>query len=87
VDARLQLAAAVLVIASVPLPLVAVLIAHDGPPRKAEKVARYRGDPRPVSSTTVRNRTMDRAPTRPNARATRLHSCGSRCAEAGFGSE
>lgn len=37
-------AAAVLVMLSVPLPWVAVLIANDGPPRKAEKVARYRGD-------------------------------------------
>jgi hypothetical protein len=48
------IAAAVLVIASVPLPWVAVLIANDGPPRKAEKVARYRTDVRPVASTTVR---------------------------------
>jgi hypothetical protein len=49
-----SIAAAVLVIASVPLPWVAVLIANDGPPRKAEKVARYRGDARPVAATTVR---------------------------------
>ena len=48
------IAAAVLVIASVPLPWVAVLIANDGPPRKAEKVARYRADVRPVTSTHVR---------------------------------
>lgn len=37
-------AAAVLVMLSVPLPWVAVLIANDGPPRKAEKVARFDGD-------------------------------------------
>ncbi|MFC5139606.1 DUF3099 domain-containing protein [Actinomycetospora rhizophila] len=37
-------AAAVLVMLSVPLPWMAVLIANDGPPRKAEKVARYRSD-------------------------------------------
>ena len=37
-------AAAVLVMLSVPLPWMAVLIANDGPPRKAEKVARYRDD-------------------------------------------
>jgi hypothetical protein len=48
------IAAAVLVIASVPLPWVAVLIANDGPPRKAEKIARYRTDARPLSTTTVR---------------------------------
>ncbi len=48
------IAAAVLVIASVPLPWVAVLIANDGPARKVEKVARYRTDARPVASTTVR---------------------------------
>jgi hypothetical protein len=47
------IAAAVLVIASVPLPWMAVLIANDGPARKVEKVARYRADVRPVS-TTVR---------------------------------
>jgi DUF3099 family protein len=47
------IAAAVLVIASVPLPWVAVLIANDGPPRKAEKIARYR-TARPLSTTTVR---------------------------------
>ena len=49
-----SIAAAVLVIASVPLPWVAVLIANDGPPRKVEKVARYRAEVRPVTSTTVR---------------------------------
>ncbi|MEJ2886408.1 DUF3099 domain-containing protein [Actinomycetospora aeridis] len=38
------MAAAVLVMASVPLPWVAVLIANDGPPRRSEKVARYRSD-------------------------------------------
>jgi hypothetical protein len=38
------IAAAVLVVASVPLPWIAVLIANDGPPRKAEKVARLRSD-------------------------------------------
>ena len=48
------IAAAVLVIASVPLPWVAVLIANDGPARKVEKVARYRTDARPVASTTIR---------------------------------
>jgi hypothetical protein len=37
-------AAAVLVMLSVPLPWVAVLIANDGPPRTAEKVSRYRAD-------------------------------------------
>ena len=36
------IAAAVLVLASIPLPWMAVLIANDRPPRKAEKVARYR---------------------------------------------
>ncbi len=36
--------AAILVIASVPLPWMAVLIANDRPPRKAEKVARYRAE-------------------------------------------
>jgi hypothetical protein len=35
------IAAAVLVVASVPLPWVAVLIANDRAPRKAEKVARF----------------------------------------------
>jgi len=39
-----SIAAAVIVVLSVPLPWVAVLIANDGPPRKAEKVARYRPD-------------------------------------------
>jgi DUF3099 family protein len=48
------IAAAVLVIASVPLPWVAVLIANDGPPRKAEKIARYRADVHPVTATAVR---------------------------------
>jgi len=48
------IAAAVLVIASVPLPWVAVLIANDGPPRRVEKVARYRADVAPVAATTVR---------------------------------
>lgn len=38
------IAAAVLVVASVPLPWVAVLIANDAPPRKSEKVARLRSD-------------------------------------------
>ncbi|MDD7969267.1 DUF3099 domain-containing protein [Actinomycetospora lemnae] len=38
------IAAAVLVALSVPLPWMAVLIANDGPPRKAEKVATYRSD-------------------------------------------
>lgn len=39
-----SIAAAVIVVLSVPLPWMAVLIANDGPPRKAEKVARYRPD-------------------------------------------
>jgi len=39
-----SIAAAAIVVLSVPLPWVAVLIANDGPPRKAEKVARYRPD-------------------------------------------
>jgi Protein of unknown function (DUF3099) len=39
-----SIAAAVIVVLSVPLPWVAVLIANDGPPRKAEKIARYRPD-------------------------------------------
>jgi hypothetical protein len=38
------IAAAVLVVASVPLPWMAVLIANDAPPRKAEKVASLRSD-------------------------------------------
>jgi hypothetical protein len=38
------IAAAVLVVASVPLPWIAVLIANDAPPRKAEKTARWRSD-------------------------------------------
>ena len=38
------IAAAVVVVLSIPLPWVAVLIANDGPPRKAEKVAAYRPD-------------------------------------------
>ncbi len=36
----LPIAAAVLVVASVPLPWIAVLIANDGPPRRSEAVAR-----------------------------------------------
>jgi hypothetical protein len=38
------IAAAVVVVASVPLPWIAVLIANDAPPRKAEKTARWRPD-------------------------------------------
>ena len=34
-----------LIVASVPLPWVAVLIANDGPPKKAEKVSRMRPAP------------------------------------------
>jgi len=36
--------AVALIVASVPLPWIAVLIANDAPPRKAEKVARFRPD-------------------------------------------
>jgi hypothetical protein len=47
------IAAAVLVVASVPLPWMAVLIANDGPPRKAEPVATYRSD-RVLETPSVR---------------------------------
>ena len=38
------------VVLSVPLPWVAVLIANDRPPRKAEKVSRYRGTARQIEA-------------------------------------
>lgn len=42
--------AVALIVASVPLPWIAVLIANDAPPRTAEKPARFRDDrgPRPL---------------------------------------
>lgn len=62
-------AAAVLVVASVPLPWVAVLIANDRPARKAEPVARYRGDhvletpaPAPVEQRVVIDAPTGREP-------------------------
>ncbi|SFW89491.1 Protein of unknown function [Amycolatopsis australiensis] len=39
---------------SVPLPWVAVLIANDRPPRKAEKVNRYRREATAIESTSHR---------------------------------
>ncbi len=45
--------AAVLVIASVPLPWMAVLIANDRPPRKAEKVARYHAEAPALAAPTA----------------------------------
>ena len=47
------IAAAVLVVLSVPLPWMAVLIANNAPPRKAEKVASWRDD-RVVEARPVR---------------------------------
>jgi hypothetical protein len=38
--------AVALIVASVPLPWIAVLIANDAPPRRAEKPARFRADHR-----------------------------------------
>lgn len=38
------------VVLSVPLPWIAVLIANDGPPRKAERVSRYRRRARELES-------------------------------------
>jgi DUF3099 family protein len=56
-----SIAAAVVVVASVPLPWIAVLIANDRPPRKAEKVARYRPQvPQlPVPAPRVQAETID----------------------------
>lgn len=48
------LAAVILIVASVPLPWMAVLIANDGPPRKAEAVSRFRRDRRQVESAEHR---------------------------------
>ncbi|MDL5158551.1 DUF3099 domain-containing protein [Actinomycetospora termitidis] len=44
--------AVALIVASVPLPWIAVLIANDAPPRKAEKPSRYRPDDPQLGSTT-----------------------------------
>jgi hypothetical protein len=46
--------AVALIVASVPLPWIAVLIANDAPPRKAEKPARFRPDhgPRQLDVTS-----------------------------------
>jgi hypothetical protein len=70
------IAAAVLVALSVPLPWMAVLIANDGPPRKAEKVARRRSDrvleTRPVpalESGQVIDLTPEQPSDRPSGRA------------------
>lgn len=52
--------AAVLVVASVPLPWIAVLIANDGPPRTSEKVAR---DIRPTRTVETRAPRVLEAPT------------------------
>lgn len=38
------------VVLSVPLPWVAVLIANDRPPKKAERVSRYRGTARQIEA-------------------------------------
>ena len=46
--------AVALIVASVPLPWMAVLIANDGPPRKAEKVGLYWRDRRQVESVEHR---------------------------------
>jgi hypothetical protein len=39
---------------SVPLPWIAVLIANDGPPRKAEKVNRFQAEATAIEHTTHR---------------------------------
>jgi hypothetical protein len=39
---------------SVPLPWIAVLIANDSPPRKAEKVNTYQAEPTAIEHTTHR---------------------------------
>ena len=56
-----SIAAAVVVVASVPLPWIAVLVANDRPPRKAEKVARFRREvPQlPVPAPRVQAETID----------------------------
>ena len=53
---NLPVVAVVFIVASVPLPWVAVLIANDRPPKKAEKVSRYRREPtrlEPVSESRI----------------------------------
>jgi Protein of unknown function (DUF3099) len=40
-----------LILVSIPLPWIAVLIANDRPPRKAEKVNRFEQTPRAIEST------------------------------------
>jgi hypothetical protein len=42
------------ILLSVPLPWVAVLIANDRPPRKAEKIARFRRAPRAIEAAEHR---------------------------------
>jgi len=39
-----------LILLSVPLPWVAVLVANDRPPRKAEKVSRFRRNPKAIEA-------------------------------------
>jgi len=48
----LPLVAVAFIVLSVPLPWVAVLIANDRPPKKAEKVSRYRGGAKQVASVS-----------------------------------
>ncbi|WP_236809049.1 DUF3099 domain-containing protein [Amycolatopsis albispora] len=43
-----------LIVLSIPLPWVAVLIANDRPPRKAEKVSRYQREARAIEPTEHR---------------------------------
>ena len=64
------IAAAVLVVASIPLPWIAVLIANDRAPRKAEKVARFRPEPRalPAAAPRVEVTTIEMPEERASAR-------------------
>ena len=51
---NLPIVAVLFIVASVPLPWVAVLIANDRMPKKAEKVNRYRGQAQRLSSVSDR---------------------------------
>lgn len=49
--------ALILIAVSIPLPWIAVLIANDGPPRKAEKVNRYQAEPEAEAEAKAIERT------------------------------
>jgi len=49
---QMPIVAVIFIVLSVPLPWVAVLIANDRPPKKSEKVNRYRREPKNVETVS-----------------------------------